>query len=223
MLLTLGDLLPYSLPVALSPLPVIAVLMLLLAPGGNRGGVCFLAGRFTALILLTFLLSLLIGEIDHTAANRGSRVWLRLALGLILLAAAARTVLRPSPPRKDVPGWMRSFQNASPTRAALLGVLLTAVNLKELALVAGAGIILGAADLSPSQSLVLAIVFAGLSALGVALPVAWSLAVTEERRSDLVRVRDRLVQNSGVVMAAVLAVVGAMLIGGALRSLAAPY
>ncbi|HVH01471.1 MAG TPA: hypothetical protein VM891_00680 [Amaricoccus sp.] len=40
-----GDLLPDAVPVALSPLPIIAVAMLLLAPAGTRGALAFLAGR----------------------------------------------------------------------------------------------------------------------------------------------------------------------------------
>ena len=58
MLSILGDLVPYAVPVALSPLPIIAAVMLLLAPAGARGGLAFLIGRFATLAALAFAVSL---------------------------------------------------------------------------------------------------------------------------------------------------------------------
>ena len=61
MLGVIGDLLPYSVPVALSPVPIIAVLLLLPGPGGNARGLTFLAGRLAAMMALVLLASLLAG------------------------------------------------------------------------------------------------------------------------------------------------------------------
>jgi hypothetical protein len=70
MLPILGDLLPYAVPVALSPLPIIAVLMLLLAPAGTSGGVGFLAGRLAALLAATLVFAALSGLLDRDSSGQ---------------------------------------------------------------------------------------------------------------------------------------------------------
>ncbi len=49
----LGDIIPFGVGVALSPFPIIAVLLLLTAPVGVGGGLLFLAGRAVGFALLT--------------------------------------------------------------------------------------------------------------------------------------------------------------------------
>jgi threonine/homoserine/homoserine lactone efflux protein len=221
MLPLLGDLVPYAVPVALSPLPVIAAVMLLLAPAGAAGAAAFLAGRLATLAALTLVVALLAAQLTGSpaAAERGG--WLRIALGLLLLFGAL-TVWRRRP-RGDaaaaLPGWMRSLERATPARAAFLGLLLTAANLKELAFLLGAGLILGSAALPFGQALALALGFALLACASIALPLVWVLSGAEGARRGLAAARDWLVRNNPIVIAAVLLVLGAMLIGNGLESL----
>ena len=72
MLPILGDLLPYAVPVALSPLPMIAVVMLLLAPAGTRGGLGFLVGRVATLAALAFAVALLAGRCARRPRRPGN-------------------------------------------------------------------------------------------------------------------------------------------------------
>ncbi len=218
MLGVVGDLLPYSVPVALSPLPVIAVLLLLLGSGGNGKGLCFLAGRIAAMMILVFLASLFAGWANHETDGNGSRIWLRFCLGLLLIALAVRTAVKPAQADDGLPGWMLTLDRATPLRAAGLGVLLTVANLKELAFIAGAGILLGAAALSTGQAAVCAVIYSFLSALGVAIPVGWACSVDEAGKARLIPLRDWLVANRSFVMAAVLLFIGALLTGGALAA-----
>ncbi len=215
MLGVVGDLLPYSVPVALSPLPVIAVLLLLLGPGGNDKGLCFLAGRIAAMMVLVFLASLFAGWADQETGDKSSSIWLRLCLGLLLIALAVRTAVKPAPD-EELPGWMLTLDRATPLRAAGLGVLLTVANLKELAFIAGAGILLGAAELPAGQAAVCAVIYSFLSALGVAMPVGWACSADEAGKARLIPLRDWLVANRSFVMAAVLLFIGVLLTGGAL-------
>jgi hypothetical protein len=221
MLPILGDLLPYAVPVALSPLPIIAVVMLLLAPAGARGGLGFLIGRMVALVGLTMVVALLAGALAGAPEEAERGGWLRIGFGCLLIVAAV--VLWRRRPRGDEagapPGWMRSSDGATPARAFRLGLLLTAANLKELALVAGAGMIVGGAELPLGQVLALSAVFAALAGLGVAVPVIWALAAPQGSRERLGALRDWLVRNNSAVMAAVLLAIGAMLIGSGLESL----
>ena len=61
MLDVLGDVLPFGVGVALSPFPIIAVLLLLTAPIGVRGGWLFLLGRAAGLTATFLAFSIEIG------------------------------------------------------------------------------------------------------------------------------------------------------------------
>jgi hypothetical protein len=114
---------------------------------------------------------------------------------------------------------MRALDEASAAAAVRIGALLTVINLKELALAVGAGMIIGAVELPVGQAFMLAVIFAGLAGLGVALPLAWALAGGSSARGRLATLRDWLVGNQPALIAAVLVVIGAMLIGSGLESL----
>ena len=217
MLGVIGDLLPYSVPVALSPVPIIAVLLLLPGPVGNARGLSFLAGRLAAMMALVFLASLLAGWLDAETGGKGGRIWLRLCLGLLLIALSVRTALKPA--GAGMPGWMRALDRATPMRSAGLGVLLTVANLKELAFVAGAGIVLGTAMLPAGQAVAGAVLYSVLATLSVILPVGWACSVDEDGKARLLPLRDWLVANRSFLMAAVLLFIGALLTGGALAAL----
>jgi hypothetical protein len=220
MLEVLGDLVPYAVPVALSPLPVIAMVMLLLAPAGTRGGLGLFLGRVATLAGFAFVVALLAGYLagEPRGGDRGG--WLRIGLGcLLVLGAIVVWRRRPRDGAPEMPGWMRSLDRASPAAAVRLGALLTVVNLKELALVVGAGTIIGAVELPAGQALVLALVFAALAGLGCGLPLVWAWTAGGSGRARLAALRDWLVRNQPALIAAVLLLLGVMLIGSGLEGL----
>jgi hypothetical protein len=216
MLPILGDLLPYAVPVALSPLPIIAVAVLLLAPAGTRGGVGFLVGRLGALTAATLMFAALSGLLDGDAAGAGKRGWLRIGIGLVLMVWAA-AVWRKAGAAAEPPGWLKSIDRATPAGALRLGVTLTLVNPKELAFAFGAGLMIG--GLPAGRAVLAAVVFSLVAGLGVAVPVFAMLLAGDGARGRLGGVRDWLVSNQAAVMAAVLLLIGAMLIGSGIEAL----
>jgi Sap, sulfolipid-1-addressing protein len=215
-----GDLLPFAVPVALSPLPVIAVVMLLLAPAGIRGGLGFLAGRLVALAAATLLFATLADGLAAWTGSGAERGWLRIGLGLLLLAGAV-PLLRQARRREvaTVPGWLRSIDRASPAGAMRLGAVLTVANLKELAFAAGAGLLVGGAGLGTGAEIAAAVGFALLAGLGVAVPILAAILAGDAARTRLRVARDWLLGNQAIVLAVVLVLVGAMLVGSGIAAL----
>ena len=213
MLQTFGHLVPYALPVALSPLPVIAALMLLSSP---RGGLGFLAGRLGALALATGLAAALAETLQAHAGADVSRVWLRLGLGLLLAALALRSLLRPPPKDAPLPGWLRALETATPAAALRLGALVTVANPKELAFVLAAGLAIGADLPGPLATLALSLAFALMAGAGVALPVLAASLGGAAVRQRLEPLRDALIVHRALVMGLVLAFIAALLIGDAI-------
>lgn len=217
----IGEMVPFAAVVALSPLPIIAVLLLLAAPAGLGGGALFALGRIVTLGLLVLLLSFATDLIDDSAGSTVPAAVLRILLGLVLAFVAVRKWLKR--PRGDepeaLPGWMRAIDTMSAGAALRLGAIVTVANPKELAMAAGAGLTLGGAMANSASILVAGGVFVLLSTLGVTVPVLALLIGRDRVAPGLSAARDWFVRNNATIMAVVLIVLGAVLIGGGLEKL----
>lgn len=217
----LGDIIPFAVGVALSPLPIIAALLLVMAPVGVRGGLAFLAARLLTFALLTAVFAWASDLVDDAAGSTLPAAVARLLIGCALLVGA---VLKwRGRPRGDaegtLPGWMRSIDQMGAGAAFRLGLVLTAVNPKELAFAAGAGFTIGGAMLGAADMVVAGAVFVLLACASVGIPVLATLLGGERMAPTLAEARSWLVRNNAIVLAIVLLVLGAMLIGSGLSEL----
>lgn len=96
----IGEIIPYGVGVALSPLPVIATVLLLMAPTGARGAAALLAARVLGLGALITVSVLLIDLIDTGFGSTLPAAVVQLAVGAAdvgvggsILAAAVFVVL----------------------------------------------------------------------------------------------------------------------------------
>src|SRR4051794_32495801 len=99
-----GDLLPLAVGVAISPIPIIAVILMLLAPraGGTSGG--FLAGWILGIGGATTVFLLLAGTLDLGSGDSqpsAAASWIKLALGVLLLLLAVRQWGRDRSPERS--------------------------------------------------------------------------------------------------------------------------
>jgi threonine/homoserine/homoserine lactone efflux protein len=132
------DLLPLGLAAALSPLPIIATVMVLGAPEGPAAGIAFAVGWVAGLAALSAALTVAAREAE--AAHRGLSAATLIAIGLGLLVAAVWK-WRTRPRRGEaprLPRWMASLGRATPGRGLLLGKAFGAINPKNVALAVAA-------------------------------------------------------------------------------------
>src|SRR5512145_3062617 len=115
----IGDVIPFAVGVALSPIPVIAVVLLLLSPVGARGGALFLAARVLALAALTAVFAWAADLIDDAAGSTTPAAMLRLIVGAgLVIAAVVKWHRRPrGDAEPDLPGWMRAIDGMGPGAA----------------------------------------------------------------------------------------------------------
>ncbi|WP_067813296.1 GAP family protein [Nocardia inohanensis] len=208
----LGDLLPLAVGVALSPVPIVAAILMILSRNASGSGTGFAVGWVAGIAVATTVIVLLSGALD--AGERETTVagsWIKIALGAALLVLAGAQWRR----RADAepPGWMRAIDDFTTMKALGLGAALSAVNPKNLLLCASAGVTIGAGDLSPGGKALAVAVFTVLAA-GSVLAVALGYAVAADRlRGTLDTTRQWLQANNHAVMAIVLLVMGAAVIG----------
>ncbi len=217
-----GDLLPLAVGVAISPIPIIAVILMLLSPRAGSTSVGFLVGWIVGIILTTTIVLLLSDSVHEGGEPPAWASWLKILLGaLCLLLALGQWRKRPRAGTEPVlPKWMSAIDTFTFGKAAGLGFLLSAVNPKNLIMCLGAGITIGAASLSAGGDVTSVAIFTVIAASTVAIPVIVYLAAKERMAKPLGELREILVRDNAVIMAVLLGVIGANLIGKGIGGLA---
>ena len=218
----LGEVLGYALGIAISPIPIAAVILMLFsaqarlnAPVFTLGWLLGIAGVATVVLLVPGLGDTAGGEPSTTAGV------VKGLLGVLLLLAAARQWrTRPAPGESPpVPGWMAGIDQLRAPTAFGLSLLLSAVNPKNLVLAAAAGVSIGAADLAPGQTGLAVGVFTVLASLTIIVPTVGYLVAGQRVQPALTRAKDWLIGNNSTVTAVLFLVFAAILLGDALTIL----
>jgi threonine/homoserine/homoserine lactone efflux protein len=213
----IGDLLPLAIGIAISPIPIIAVILMLLSRKATATSTGFLLGWVVGIVLVTVVVLVLVGQAGNTAGGEPSTLSsvLKLVLGAALILLAVRQWQgRPKAGETGaMPKWMDAIESFSFVRALLLGFGLSAINPKNLLLCLAAGTTIGAAHLPTGQIVVAMVVFTLLACSTVAVPVVGYLAARDRMAAPLDRLRAWLTQNNAAVMAVLLVVIGTVLLG----------
>jgi len=219
----IGDLLPLGLSVAISPIPIAAVILMLLSRQAARTSTGFLAGWVTGIVVVTVVVLVLVGQAGNTSAGKPSTASsvLKLVFGVLALALAVRQWReRPKPGEAaELPKWMSTIDSFTFAKALGLGFALSAVNPKNLLMCLAAGTTIGAAHLSGGGDVVAVAVFTLIGASTVAIPVIGYLTARSKMAGPLESLRDWLTQNNATVMVVLLLVIGVVLLGKGISGL----
>jgi threonine/homoserine/homoserine lactone efflux protein len=219
----IGDLLPLAVGVAISPIPIIAVILMLLAPKAGGTSTGFLVGWLVGIAGATTVFLLLAGILDLGSSSEPSAAssWIKLALGaLLLVLAAGQWRSRPKPGEEPaMPKWMTAIDGFTAGKAIGLGVLLSAVNPKNLLMCVAAGTTIAAGDLGVGEVVGSVVIFTVLAASTVAVPVVGYAVGRKRMAGPLESLRSWLTAHSAAVMGTLLLVIGVVLIGKGLGGL----
>lgn len=219
----IGEILGLAVGIAISPIPIAAVILMLFSRRSRANGVSFLVGWVAGIAAVTVVVAVLPGLGAGDGNPSDATGWVKLSLGVVLLVvAAARWRGRPRPDEEvPVPRWMDRIDGLTPLPALGLGVLLSALNPKNLVLAAAAGATIGAAQLPGGQLAVVVAVFTALAAATVLVPVVAYLVAGDRLDESLERTKTWLVANNAAVIAVLLLVFGLNLVGNGLSILTA--
>ncbi|GAA4379791.1 GAP family protein [Agromyces bauzanensis] len=213
----MGDILPLALGVAISPVPIIAAILMLLSPKAKGTSVGFLIGWVLGIVIAVTLFTLLASVIPEQDPDVSKPITgtIKLLLGAALLFLVVRQ-WRSRPKSGEtaaLPKWMSAIDTMTAGRGLVIGFLLSAVNPKNLLMAVGAGLIIGAAGLSGGEVAIVIVVFTLIAASTVAIPVIAYLLASKRMAAPLEALRTWLVQNNATVMALLLLVIGVVVIG----------
>jgi threonine/homoserine/homoserine lactone efflux protein len=215
----IGQVLSLAVGVAISPVPIIAVVLMLVTPRARSDGPAFVVGWLLGLSIVGTIV--LLAAPDATNDSGGPATWvstLKLVLGVLLVLLAlkqwrGRPHAGEEPP---TPKWMGAIDAFTAPKALGAGAVLSGANPKNLLLAVGAAAAIVQTGISGGEQAVAYAVFAVLATVGVAVPVVIYFALGDRAGAILNRLKTWLAKNNAAIMAVLLLVIGVKLIGDAI-------
>ncbi|MEV6587653.1 GAP family protein [Streptomyces acidicola] len=219
-----GDVLGLAAGVAASPLPIVAIILILATPRGRFNGLLFAFGWVLGLAALGAIM-LVVGGTGGASTHKHPATWvgaLKLALGVLLALFGARQWRRrpKDPSQAQLPKWMAAIDRFTPVKILGLALLLSAANLKNAPLTIAAGASISSAGLPVPQQIGTLAIFVVIASLGVLAPLAVYLVMGERAKSILGNWRDWAAQHNDAVLAVLFFVLGLKLLGDGISILA---
>ena len=219
----IGDLLPAAVAVALSPIPIVAVVVVLGTPRARTNGPLFALGWVAGLAGVSAAIVVLAGGAGDPDSGTSTAVdAVKLAAGaLFWVMAAKQWRSRPAPGEEpELPAWMATLDSAPPRRMLVLGLALSAANPKNLALTVVAAGTIAQADLGAADTAAAVAAFVVIGSLTVVGSVLFSLLAGDRAAQTLGSVREVMTRHNAVIMMVILLVLGAKLVGDGIAGLA---
>jgi hypothetical protein len=210
----IGEILGFAVGVAISPVPVIAVILMLFTSKATVNSLSFLAGWIAGLAIAGGVV-LALGIEGSDGEESTTSGWIKIALAFVLFALAWKQwSSRPRDGEEPkMPGWMSAIDSFTAVKAGGLGLVLSGVNPKNLGLTIVAMTTVSSAGLSTGQEIGTLAVFVVLASLTVAAPVVINIAMGSKATGTLNSMKDWLTANNNTVMMVLFIVLGAKVLG----------
>jgi hypothetical protein len=219
----ISAILGFAVGVAVSPVPIIAMILMLFSERARVNGPVFLVGWVVALAVVSGVAYAVAdgGNASTSTTTADTVAWGKIVFGLLFLALALRTWRkRPAPGAEpEMPAWMAGIDGFTPMKALTFGVLLSGVNPKNLMLAVAAGTGVATLGLSSGEALGSLLVFVVLGSLTIAAPVGYYLLGGQKAADALTELKGWLTAHNDAVMTVLFLVIGADLVAKGLPPL----
>ncbi|WP_336791068.1 GAP family protein [Gordonia malaquae] len=221
MLEAIGATLTSAVAIAVSPIPIIAVILMLMTPRAGRLSWSFLLGWIVGIVAATTITMLLASVVStETAGPQPILGGTLLAMGVTLALLGVRQWRsRPAPGvAEELPAWMSRIDGMRAPAAMGLGLALAALNPKNLLVAAAAGAVIGDAGLDSGSTAVAIATFSAVAATTVLVPVVLATVAPQRASQVLAGIRSWLTANNATIMTVLFVVLGANVIGKGLAA-----
>ena len=210
----IGEILGNAVGVAISPVPIIAVILMLFTARAASNSLAFLSGWLIGLSVAG-LVVLAVGLESSQGEESTTSGWIKIVIGVLFLGLAVKQwSSRPTGDEEPtMPGWMASIDQFTAPKSFGIGFLLSAVNPKNLGLTIAAMAKVSTSGLSTAEEIGTLVVFVLIASLTVAAPVLLNLILGARAQPTLTTMKDWLAENNSTVMTVLFVVLGAKLLG----------
>jgi hypothetical protein len=220
----IGQSLPLAIGVALSPVSIVAVVVLLTSSRARSLGPVFVLGWLLGLVVVGAIVLVVVGPSGAGSSGQRTRwiSWVLLVLGVLLLVEGGRRLGGRTGAGEEVPlpSWMGAIDRLKPAAALGGGVVLGGVRPRSLLLVVGGAAAIAQTGIAAGQQAIAYAVFAVIATIGVGAPVVIYFAMGTRSAELLGRLKGWMRRHNAVILAVVLVVIGVTLIGDGIGGLA---
>jgi Sap-like sulfolipid-1-addressing protein len=212
--------LPLGLGIALNPIAIVVSILIVRRPEPRRNAIAFVSAWVLGLALLVIASARVLPSLAGVRRDPPPALysWIFVGVGIVLLLGAARDRLEPGEPT-EARRWTGILSRGGIVHVFAIGLFLSMVSLRNLALLAAAAALVGQLSLAALETAIIVAVFVAASALGVALPLVVSLVGGPRAEMLLERWTDWLNLHLGTMTAVVMAALGLYLLGRGIGAL----
>lgn len=207
-------LIPHAVAVALSPLPIAALIFLLLSNRPKSNSLGFLIGWFLALIVNVGLFAFLFGASGVPAGGDplGVKIFHAVLGILLMLIGLNEWRNRPKKGKKPkVPKWMEAVANFNPLKSFLIAASLVTINAKNTVLDVAVGDMISRAENTESKITAI-FVFSFIASLSILLPVIAFFVLGDRLKKTLNSINVFFIHNSSVILSILFILLGLSLV-----------
>lgn len=215
----IGLMIPIAIAVAISSVPIVTTLVILLSPNRSRSALPFLLGWVGGILLVVTACALLAQAVPTPRSTRRPDTVigvLEILVGATLIVLGIVSWYRErhggSPPSASTPAWLSSAGKLGPWSSVGLGLVLN-VRPKGLLLAIAGGLTLRA-DAGTVPVAVLAIlIYTLIGGSTVAIPIVATIASPTRMEPRLVAANEWMGRNGTVLTSAIVGVIGLVIVG----------
>jgi hypothetical protein len=214
-----GELIALALGIAISPMPVLGVILMLLSPRGIRAGAGFAVGWLGGVGFAVTIFSLL-SALLPARGNQETDTALGLTpvvVGLALIAVGVIQLRRRDRGHSDddaeeLPRWLSAVDRLTLTRSIVLGFGYAFFRPKNLVITVAAGLVIGRAEPGLAGTAIALGIFTAIASVTIAAPpLAYALG-GERVKGMLVRMRVWLLGKLSIITGVTLSAIGVALV-----------
>lgn len=204
-----------AIGVAVSPFPIVGLILTLLSKNGRKNSLCYTGGWVFGNAAAFFLGVLLMTAVGTT--QDGKPFWTKVVSGVLGVALIVMGIneFRKRPKKGEepkTPAWFEKMSGISPFGSFGFGFLLSALNIKNFLLGFGAGAALSA--LAPNWGQVLggALAFLLIGCCTIYIPMLAVFIAGDKLNHVLAKIRDWLIRYNSIIMTVLLLLLGISMI-----------
>ncbi len=214
----IGDILAPAVGVAVSPMPIVAVILMLFTARARANSTAFAAGWVVGLLVVVGIVLLVAdpagvtGDEDETSTG-GAILHLALGAGLLFLAAQQWKKRPTGDAEPPTPKWMQSIDGFTPVMAFGFGAFMSGLNPKNLLFDIAAGSSIAQANLSSTSAILVMLIYTVIASAVIVGIVAWALLAGSGAEAKLTAMKGWLTTHNAEVMMVLLGILGVSQIG----------
>jgi hypothetical protein len=212
----IGQLLPIALAVAISSVPIMATILILLSPKRAQSAIPFMVGWILGIATVVSICTVFAQLIPTSRSPRRPETVIGVAEILIGLALIVIAIMEWRRARRNpataMPKWLNAIGSFGPWSSFGIAFALN-VRPKGVLLAIAAGLALRVNDLSLGESAIAIAIYTLVGCSTVAVPIIVTLAAPERMEPRLVSAKEWVSRNSGVITAIILVMIGVVIIG----------